>query len=77
METQMALADFTSAPRTSLLESALRAVADWLAAMRETRRQEKVLNDLLFMPEHRLRDLGLDPQRIVTTIDERYWSMRK
>jgi len=73
----MALADLTSAPHASLLEAGLRAAANWLAAAREARRQEKVLNDLLFMPEHRLRDLGIDPQRVVTTIDERYWSTRK
>ena len=73
----MALADFASAPRASKLEAVLRAAADRLAAMRQARRQEKVLNDLLFMPEHRLRDLGIDPQRIVTTLDERHWANRK
>jgi hypothetical protein len=77
MEIQMALADFASAPRSSLLESTLRAAADWLAASRQARRQQKALNDLLFMPEHRLRELGIDPARIVGTIDESHWPTRK
>lgn len=73
----MALADFASAPRTSMLQSTLRAAADWLAASNQARRQRKALNDLLFMPEHRLRELGIDPARIVTTIDDRHWPTRK
>jgi hypothetical protein len=77
MEIQMALADFAPAPHASILESTLRAVAGWLAASRQARRQQKALNDLLFMPEHRLRELGIDPARIVGTIDDRHWPTRK
>lgn len=73
----MTLADFVAVPHTSLLTSTLRAVADRLAAARVARRQKQVLDDLLFMPEHRLRDLGIDPRHIVGALDERYWPTRK
>ena len=29
------------------------------------------------MPEHRLRDLGIEPRQIVGVVDERYWPTRK
>ena len=73
----MALADFVTVPHTSLLASAVRTVSDKLAAARIARRQKQVLDDLLFMPEHRLRDLGIDPRQIVATLDEQHWPTRK
>ncbi len=49
-----------------------RAVARRLAD-RYTRRQQKlVLQDLLFAPEHRLRDLGISREDLIRAIDHRH-----
>jgi hypothetical protein len=76
METQMALADFPFVIASSPLHG-LRAFPRWLADRRRARAQRAALNDLLSMPEHRLRDLGIDPRRVASAMDARYWPTRK
>jgi uncharacterized protein YjiS (DUF1127 family) len=73
----MALADFAPVARPSIVAAAFCSVRLWLAAQRRAHARRIVLNDLLFMPEHRLRDLGIEPRQIVGAVDERYWPTRK
>jgi uncharacterized protein YjiS (DUF1127 family) len=77
VETQMALADFAPVASSSSISSLVRAIAGWFAARRAAHARDVVLDDLLFMPEHRLRDLGIDPRTLHQGIDVRYWPTRK
>ena len=49
-----------------------RAVARWLADRYARRQQKAVLQDLLFAPEHRLRDLGISREDLIRAIDHRH-----
>jgi len=69
----MALADFAPADRStkSPLAAAFRGVARWLAAQHEKRAQDQALQSLLFAPEHRLRDVGITRDQLLSAIEER------
>ncbi len=73
----MALADFAPAARPSIIGSAVHSLVQALVARRAARARQAALDDLLFMPEHRLRDLGIDPQQLHQAIDARFWPTRK
>jgi uncharacterized protein YjiS (DUF1127 family) len=61
MEKQMAFADFAPArpiaPRPFVMT--LRAIATWFAAHQAQRARQATLQDLLYAPDHQLRDLGI------------------
>jgi hypothetical protein len=73
----MALADFAPAARSSIAATLLRGAGRWLAARGAARAKAVALNDLLFMPPHRLRDLGIDPPSVHQSLDARFWPTRK
>ena len=73
----MALADFVSADRPSVIAALVRSVSGLLDARRTARAQAAALNDLMSMPEHRLRDLGIDPRTLHQALDARHWPTRK
>ena len=73
----MALADFAPVARPSIVAAFAGVVADWFADRRAAKARQVVLNDLLFMPEHRLRDLGIDPRALQQGLDARHWPTRK
>ena len=69
----MALADFSPADRStkSLLATAFHGVARWLAVHQEKRAQKLALQSLLFAPEHRLRDVGITREQVLSAIEAR------
>ena len=69
----MALADFAPADRSpkSLLAAAFQGVARWVAVHHEKRAQELALQSLLFAPEHRLRDVGITREQVLSAIESR------
>ncbi len=46
-----------------------RAVAKWQADARAERRRRVALQSLLFLPEHRLRDLGIGHDELIRAIE--------
>jgi len=48
-----------------------RAVARWLAERRAERRRRAALQDLLFAPDHRLRDMGVTRDELIRAIERR------
>jgi uncharacterized protein YjiS (DUF1127 family) len=71
IEKQMTLADLVPAPRIAMASGANLdvAVAGWLRARHARRRQAAALQELLFAPEHRLRDLGISREELVRTME--------
>lgn len=67
----MSLVDFARPRPTFSLGMAFREVAAWLDARWVKRQQEAALQSLLFAPEHRLRDLGISRDQLLTTIEMR------
>jgi uncharacterized protein YjiS (DUF1127 family) len=47
------------------------AVARWARARRAARAKQEVLHDLLFAPEHRLRDIGISREQLMQAINDR------
>ena len=48
---------------------AFHGLAKWLADARTARAKRKALQDLLFAPEHRLRDLGIRREEVLQAIE--------
>jgi uncharacterized protein YjiS (DUF1127 family) len=69
----MAIAEFTAADRSvrSPIARILSAVVRWAGARRAARAKQEVLHDLLFAPEHRLRDIGISREQLIDAIDDR------
>lgn len=69
----MALVDI---PRDHVVGSSIarlcRAVARRMADRHAKRQQKAVLQDLLFAPEHRLRDLGISRADLIRAIEHRH-----
>lgn len=74
----MALIDLgVDVPVTSVAARALRRLA-WAWTAHQAERARRVsLDRLLAMPDHRLRDLGLDRREIVAAVEMRHWPSRK
>jgi uncharacterized protein YjiS (DUF1127 family) len=49
----------TDQPARSPIVGVLHDIAGWMVDAKARRKRTAALQDLLFMPEHRLRDLGL------------------
>jgi len=49
----------------------LRAAVRWVAAVHAARQRRAALEDLLFAPEHRLRDLGISREELIEAIEHR------
>jgi uncharacterized protein YjiS (DUF1127 family) len=71
MEKQMTFADFAPSHRITVAPGAnlVAAVAGWLGARHARRRRAAALQELLFAPEHRLRDLGISREELVRTME--------
>jgi uncharacterized protein YjiS (DUF1127 family) len=54
----------------SPLATGFRAVVQWLAACHAARVKRETLRRLLFAPEHRLRDLGISRDELISAIQE-------
>ena len=69
----MALADFAPADHStkSLLAAAFHGVLRWVATQHEKRAQKLALQSLLFAPEHRLRDVGITREQVISAIEAR------
>ena len=67
----MTFADFAPSHRITIAPGAnlVAAVAGWLSARYARRRQAAALQELLFAPEHRLRDLGISREELVRTME--------
>ena len=67
----MAFADFApTRPAVSVsIPSIARRLKRWFAARRATRQQHLALQGLLFMPEHRLRDLGIARAELIRVME--------
>lgn len=67
----MAIADFASVGHSvhSPFARGFHAIADWLAAYRIARARKQVLLDLLFAPEHRLRDIGITREQLSREVE--------
>jgi uncharacterized protein YjiS (DUF1127 family) len=66
----MALADFAPAQRAkSALAAVLRGLDGWRVARRAARQQHLALQGLLFMPQHRLNDLGIRHDQLVRAME--------
>ena len=50
----------------------VRALFGRLRAIRGERKRRAALRDLLFMPEHRLRDLGLRREELLEALERRH-----
>ena len=66
----MAIADFAPADRSVRLPftRSLHAVARWVAARRAARAKRDALQNLLFAPEHLLRDVGVTREQLIEQI---------
>jgi uncharacterized protein YjiS (DUF1127 family) len=69
----MAIAEFTAADRSvrSPIARIVDTVVRWARARRVARARQEVLHDLLFAPEHRLRDIGISREQLFQAIDDR------
>lgn len=69
----MTTTDFASTDRPASLPFAtcVRAIARWFAARREAEVKSAAIRDLLFAPEHRLRDLGITREELIDAIEAR------
>jgi uncharacterized protein YjiS (DUF1127 family) len=66
----MALADFVAVQSGPLPFSAVsRRLRNWRNARRAERQQRLALQSLLFMPQHRLRDLGISRDQLVQAME--------
>lgn len=65
----MALIEFAPAQPASSLFSAVRRFNDWRSARRVAREQQLALQSLLFMPQHRLNDLGISRDQLIQTME--------
>ena len=50
---------------------AFHAIAQWLTERRAERRRRVALQDLLFAPEYRLRDMGVSRDELMQAIERR------
>ncbi len=73
----MALVDFAPVARPSILSALARRLLHWNAVRGAARAKRLALDELLAMPEHRLRDLGIEPRSLNAAIDARFWPTRK
>ena len=75
----MVLADFAAVNRSaqSPLFAAVRDAARWVARRHEMRTRKSALRDLLFAPEHRLRDIGITRAEVFNAIEarRRHWPL--
>ena len=58
-------------PVRSPLAHLVLAAVKWLGKTRAQRKHRAALQDLFFMPEHRLRDLGLRREDLLEAIERR------
>jgi uncharacterized protein YjiS (DUF1127 family) len=66
----MALIDFAPAqPASSLFSAAVRRFSGWRSARRVAREQHLAFQSLLFMPQHRLNDLGISRDQLIQTME--------
>lgn len=66
----MAFVDYAAAHSGPPLIAALRRVfGDWRAARRARLQQHLALQSLLFMPQHRLNDLGISRDQLIQTME--------
>lgn len=67
----MAIADFAPVGHSvqSPFTRGFDAIAGWLAARRAARAKRQVLLDLMFAPEHRLRDIGVTREQLIREIE--------
>lgn len=49
-----------------------RTLAKWIAHARTENKRKATLQSLLFAPEHRLRDLGIDREELVQALQHRH-----
>lgn len=62
----MALVDFAPVQSgSSAFAGTVRAAHRWIAARRAARAQQLALQSLLFMPQHRLDDLGISRETLI------------
>lgn len=73
----MTLADFAPVTRAAITGSLINPLVRAVVAYRNARARQAAINDLLSMPEHRLRDLGIDPHDRYQSISARFWPTRK
>ena len=59
-------------PAPSPFARIVRVLAGWLRDARGDRKRRAALRDLLFMPEHRLRDLGLRREELLEALERRH-----
>jgi uncharacterized protein YjiS (DUF1127 family) len=70
LEKQMTLIELASAqPASSLFSAAMRRFGNWRSARRAAREQHLALQSLLFMPQHRLRDLGISQEQLIQAME--------
>jgi hypothetical protein len=66
----MAFADFVAVQSVpSPFGAALRRLNDWRSARRAAQEQRLALQSLLFMPQHRLRDLGISHEQLTLAME--------
>ncbi len=68
----MAIADLAPVGRSSAqfpLIRGFRAIVRWVAARRVARAKKQALLDLLFAPEHLLRDVGITREQLIQEIE--------
>ena len=66
----MALADFVVVPSVpSPFAAVSRRVSAWRNARRVAQAQRLALQGLLFLPQHRLRDLGISHEQLVRAME--------
>jgi uncharacterized protein YjiS (DUF1127 family) len=67
----MAIADFAPVDRSihSPLARGLHAIVRWVAARRTARAKRDALQNLLFAPEHLLRDVGVTREQVIRAIE--------
>ena len=68
----MIFIDVTAAqPVRSPIVGILHSVAQWVADIRAERKRKTALQALLFMPEHRLSDLGIRREELLEALERR------
>ena len=59
-------------PARSPIARIVQGVAKWVADARAERKRRTALQALLFMPEHRLRDLGIRREELLEALERRH-----
>lgn len=67
----MAIADFAPVGQAAELPltRGLRTIVRWVAARQAARAKKQALLDLLFAPEHLLRDVGITREQLIQKIE--------